>query len=41
MGFNLQGKLRGKRKANQIELPELKKNLEDMGFNVHQLQRKS
>jgi hypothetical protein len=25
MGFNLQGKLRGKRKANQIELPELKK----------------
>jgi hypothetical protein len=27
MGFNLQGKLRGKRKANQIELPELKKIL--------------
>jgi hypothetical protein len=36
MGFNLKGKLREKRKANQIELPELEKNLEDTGFNVHQ-----
>jgi hypothetical protein len=42
-GFNLQGELREKkkRKANQIELPELGKKLEGTGFNAHQLQRKS